>query len=72
MFYSAYSEKGFKYGVEQFELKGHSLIVSTNTVSSNLIMRVLLNCKSQVMRFSCLVKNECPMFAENVRSKAKK
>ena len=54
--YSAYSERDFKYGVDQFDLKQHSLIVSPNTVSSNLIIKLLLNCKSQVMRFSCLLK----------------
>lgn len=67
--HSAYSKNGFKYGVEQFDLKQHSLIVSPNTVSSNLIIKVLLNCRSQVMRFSCLIKNEWPIFAQNMRSK---
>jgi len=52
---SAYSKNGFKYVVEQFDLKRHSLIVSPNKVPSNLIIKVLLNCKSQVMRFSCFV-----------------
>ena len=46
----------FVYGLEQFDLKQHGLIVSPITMSSNLIIKVLLNCKSQVMRFLCLVK----------------
>jgi hypothetical protein len=36
---SAYNKNGFKFVVEQFYLKQHSLIVSPNTMSSNLIIK---------------------------------
>jgi hypothetical protein len=36
---SAYSKSGFKYGVEQFDLKQHVLLFLPTQMSSNLILK---------------------------------
>jgi hypothetical protein len=53
------SKRSFGYEVaqevEQYDLKRHSFIGFPSAAISNVILKLLLNCSSQVM-FSCFVK----------------